>query len=152
MNPWLILAGVLALAGSFVAGDLRGSHVTRVEMEHDIQQQQLEVAAQAAETSRTWQEALNARMAFDQQRVAAIDSRLSVATDELRKRPERSSNVPDNPRPTCTGANGAELGASHAIFLARFAASAARQDGALETCYALIDALKGRALKPPGDP
>ena len=152
MNPWIILAVVLALVGSFVAGDLRGSRVTRMEMEHDIQQQQLEAAARAAETSRAWQEALNARMVFDQQRVAAIDSRLFVATDELRKRPERPADLPVAARPACEGANGAELGASHAIFLARFAASAARQDGALETCYALIDSLKGRASGPRDDP
>ena len=152
MNPWMLLAVVLALVGAYAAGDWRGSHNTQVRMENDLKTQQLAATKQARETSEAWQEALNARIAYDHSRIAAVDARLSAATDELRKRPERSSNVPDNPRPTCTGANGAELGASHAIFLARFAASAAKQDGALASCYALIDALKGRALKPPGDP
>ena len=152
MNPWMLLAVVLALVGAYAAGDWRGSHNTQVRMENAIKTQQLAAAKQARETSEAWQEALNARIAYDHSRIAAIDARLSDATDQLRKRPERSSNVPDNPRPTCEGANGAELGASHAIFLARFAASAAKQDGALASCYALIDALKGRASKPPGDP
>ena len=152
MNPWMLLAVVLALVGAYAAGDWRGSHNTQVRMENAIKAQQLAAAKQARETSEAWQEALNARIAYDHSRIAAIDARLSDATDQLRKRPERLAELPAAARPSCEGANGAELGASHAIFLARFAASAARQDGALETCYALIDALKGRALKPPGDP
>ena len=152
MNPWVILAAVLALVGAYAAGDWRGSHNTQVRMENDIKTQQLAAAKQARETSESWQEALNARIAYDHSRIAAIDARLSDATDQLRKRPERLAELPAAARPSCEGANGAELGASHAIFLARFAASAAKQDGALASCYALIDALKGRASKPPGDP
>lgn len=152
MNPWMLLAAVLALVGAYVAGDWRGSYNTQMRMENAIKTQQLAAEKQARETAIAWQEALNARISHDHARIAAIDARLSDATDQLRKRPERPAELPAAARPSCEGANGAELGASHAIFLARFAASAAKQDGALASCYALIDALKGRASKPPGDP
>lgn len=152
MNPWVILAVVLALTGSFVAGDLRGAHVKQLEIEHGLQEEKDKAVAAAKETEQQWRSALEARIRYDQTRIAALDARLIAATDELRKRPERPADLPAAARPACEGANGAELGASHAIFLARFAARAARQDGALATCYALIDSLKGRASGPRGDP
>ena len=142
MNPWMLLAAVLALVGAYAAGDWRGSHNTQVRMENDLKTQQLAAAKQARETSESWQEALNARIAYDHSRIAAVDARLSTATDELRKRPERSSNVPDNPRPSCTGANGLELARSDAEFLIQFAALAAKQDAALSACYEVLDGLR----------
>jgi len=152
VNPWIILAVVLAFAGSFVAGDLRGARVKQLEIEHGLQEEKDKAAVKAKETEQQWRSVLEARIRYDQTRIAALDARLVAATDELRKRPERPIDLPAAARPACEGANGAELGASHAIFLARFAARAARQDGALETCYALIDSLKGHALSPRGAP
>lgn len=152
MNPWLILGAVLALAGAFVAGDLRGSHITRLEIEHGLQEERESARAAAEKTARDWREAFDARMRYDQARVVAIDARLVAATDELRKRPERSADLSADPRATCTGANGAELGGSHAIFLARLAARAARQDTALAGCYASLDALRVPASSSPDGP
>ena len=75
---------------------------------------------------------------FDE--LSTINTNLLNDLDELRKRPERDS-LPDNPAIKCEAANGSELSGIHARFLVRFAASSAKQDAALVSCYAAYDSL-----------
>ena len=68
--------------------------------------------------------------------VRTINDRLAVALERLRKRPER---MPEPARSACSGATGRELAGVDAAFLERYAARAARQESALNACYAWMD-------------
>ena len=142
MNPWIILAAVLAIVGASVAGYAKGVQTERTEWTARIQQERADAAEQARKTEQQQQEKVNESLRKQNDKLAGINSRLAADIDRLRQRPERPADVPESPRPDCTGANGAELGGGHAIFLRRFAALAARYDAALETCYATIDAVR----------
>lgn len=72
--------------------------------------------------------------------VRSINSRLLVALDELRNRPERRSTTANNPT-DCKGATGAELSRPDSEFLERLAARADTIRAGLEACERSYDSL-----------
>lgn len=104
-------------------------------------------ALKASEAARAKEQALITQTATitkaKDAKIAAIHSRLVVALDSLRNRPERR----DSAAPTaadCKGANGAELSRLDAGFLAGEAARADTLRAGLEACYTQYDAVTAR--------
>lgn len=136
------IALAAAIVGAGIAGwSVRGTIAERdiLAINNSILEQRVEAAQEAREDERNQQEIVNEALRKQHQTVAGINARLLDDLDRLRQRPERPAGVPEAPRADCAGANGAELGGSHAIFLRRYAAAAARCDAALEACYRVID-------------
>ncbi len=141
MNPWLILGFVLALASSFVAGDIKGHRAEAVKWEARVQKERADGEAAARKTEAMWQETVNGTVRNYETKLAGIRSNYGAALDGLRDRPERPADLPDHPRPPCQGATGAELSRSDADFLVGEAARADRHRAALDACYQVIDGL-----------
>lgn len=145
LPPWAKIAAVAVLvvlsaaAGWKVRGAIAAKELATIRT--DIAKQREQAAVEARATERKQQEAINEALRKQNEKLAGINSRLAADIDRLRQRPERPAGVSEAPRPGCEGANGAELGGSHAIFLRRFAALAARYDAALSACYEALDGL-----------
>lgn len=137
--PWTVLAVVLSFACGALLGEWDGGKRVNQSWTAKISKEREEAATAARTIERDQQEKVNEALRKQNEKLAGINNRLSADIDKLRQRPERPSGVPEIPRIDCAGANGAELGGSHAIFLARFAALAAKYDEALAVCYATID-------------
>lgn len=143
--PVRIGALVAVIVGASVAGwTVRGTMADRdmARITENIAAQREQAATQARATERAQQENVNEALRAQSKALADINRRLAHDIDRLRQRPERPAGVPEAARPACEGANGAELGGGHAIFLARFAALAARYDAALATCYQTLDGVR----------
>lgn len=140
-RPWWILAVVLALAVGAVLGERDGKARADTAWGARIEKNRAESFKAGRDIERKQQEKVNEALLKQNEALAGIHARLAADIDRLRRRPERPADLPATPRADCAGANGAELGASHAVFLARFAALAARYDAALVACYTTLDAL-----------
>lgn len=140
MNPWIVLAVVVAFVANGFYWDRNGYSRADTEWTARIETEQADASEKARKDERAQQEKVNEALRKQNETLAGINGRLAADIDRLRKRPERPADVPAAPRPDCTGANGAELGGSHAIFLRRYAAAAAQLDAALVACYQVIDA------------
>ncbi|MDP2808661.1 MAG: hypothetical protein Q8O34_00765 [Rhodocyclaceae bacterium] len=139
MNPWVIVAFVLACVGNFAAGHFVGADHERARWEAKVNKERALAIAEARAQEHMWQEVVDGTVKNYEADLARIRGSLRIALDSLRDRPDRPAGVSEAPRSGCAGANGAELGKSHAGFLARFAALAAGQDAALAACYAVLD-------------
>lgn len=142
MNPWLILAAVIALIGSFMAGEYRGTHIERTAWEARIEKERADAAEAARKVEHDQQEKVNATLRKQNETLAGVNAGLRRDLDGLRNRPERPADLPATPRPSCEGATGAELSRTDAEFLVRQAARADEQRAGLVACYEFIDALK----------
>lgn len=143
MNPWIVLAVVIAFVANGFYWDHNGYGRADTEWTARIQKERADASEKARKDERAQQEKVNEALRKQNETLAGINGRLATDIDRLRKRPERPAGVSEAPRADCTGANGAELGGIHAVFLRRYAALAARYDAALETCYATLDAVSG---------
>lgn len=143
MNPPTIaLLLVIAFAIGGIGGELDGTRranrnceVRVLKIEKDLAEQRVAAVENARTEERRQQEQVNEALREQHEKVLGINARLERDLERLRKRPERPASLPPTPRPACEGANGAELGASHAVFLRRFASLAAEYDAALAACY-----------------
>lgn len=137
-----LAVAALVIGASGAAWTARGWKADRDinEIRADLAEKREKAITDARQDERQQQEKVDAALRKNSELQAAINDRLLSDIDRLRQRPERPAGASQAPRANCTGANGAELGGSHAIFLARFAAGCARQDAALALCYAALDA------------
>ena len=142
LNPWLILGFVLALAGSFVAGDIKGHRAENIKWESRVQKERADAEVAAREKETMWQGVVNGTVRNYETKVAAVVADLDRIAAGLRDRPERPAGVPENPRPACAGASGAELSRTDAEFLVGEAARADRCRAGLEACYQVIDGVR----------
>lgn len=138
-----LLLAVIAGAG-VACWTWRGAIADRdiAEIHLSIEKERADSFKAGQDIERKQQEVVNEALRKQNEKLAGINSRLAADLDRLRQRPERPAGVSEAPRAACEGANGAELGGSHAGFLARFAAASAKQDAALATCYAVLDAVR----------
>lgn len=138
-NSWLILAVVLALGGTWLAGDWHGHKTERTTWEARIQKERADAAEQARAVEREQQKEITDAMAKQYWDQVAVADGLAADLERLRNRPERPAGVPQAPRADCQGANGAELSGADARFLAGLAARADRLRAALAACYSYAD-------------
>lgn len=149
MKPWLILAAVLALAGSFAGGAWKGERAAdlrwqaKVAKERAAAEKERAAAIELARIKETqWQEKVDDTVRKHEKSMAAVRRNLDLALDGLRDRPNRAPGVSETPRAACAGGTGAELSGPDAGFLAREAARADGIRAGLEACYAVIDGVR----------
>jgi hypothetical protein len=148
LNPWILLAAFLALAGTYLVGEIDGRHNERTVWTARIEKERAAAAEAARVEERRQQEAVNDALRKQSQTLAGINSGLRRDLDGLRNRPERPADVPDTPRPACAGATGAELSRPDAGFLAGEAARADECRAGLDACYTVIDAMNKKGPAP----
>jgi len=141
-SPMLILAVVLAFVANGFYWHAKGVNNENSRWTAKITAERL-VATEAARAKETmWQGVVNETAKNYEIKMAGVRRNLDVALDSLRDRPERAVDLPPAARTDHQDCNGAELARSHAEFLERYAAAAATQDTALESCYAYADAIR----------
>jgi hypothetical protein len=134
MNFYVVIAVVVGLAISHGTAYLKGANDKDGEYQLAIKDEQIA----AFEIAAVNQEKANERANRLEESRRGIQSRLDVALERLRHRPDR---MPDAARPNCQGATGVELSRPDAEFLEREAARADRIRAALGTCYEHVDSL-----------
>lgn len=148
-TPWLILAGVLALAGAFVYGDHVGTIRERTDWTARIEQARAEAAEAARAAERQQQEVVNNVLREQNDRIHSVNAGLRRDLDGLRHRPPRHADpVPEPARAACQGGTGAELSREDAGFLVGEAARADELRAGLAACYAVIDAMNKKGPAP----
>lgn len=103
--------------------------------------EQVKLIEQARIDERALQEKINDDLKKQAEDLEAINTNLTADIAKLRKERPARSNMPQNARADCKGANGLELAGEYAEFLVRYSARAAEQDAALKACYAYADSL-----------
>jgi hypothetical protein len=107
----------------------------------DVQAQYVKASEKAKDENRAkelkFQRDVDSLRSQKDEQIRTVNSRLSVALDELRKRPSRSSvqAATTQDGPSCPGGTGAQLYREDAEFLAREAARAEVIRVSLESCY-----------------
>lgn len=142
MNPYLILAIVLAFVGNGFYWNHHGSVAATTELAAVWEKDRADREVKARDTERVWQGAVNETQQKHVARVAEIQRTLDIALNSLRDRPNRPSAMPSNPRVECAGSSGAELSRTDAEFLAREAARADSCRAGLDACYTVIDKVR----------
>ena len=152
MNPWLIAGAVIAVAVAGAGGYAKGTAHGKAEVQAQWDQEKAKLAleyAAAQAAAREKEQALQAQA--DQlredanARIKDIDSRANKLVDSLRQRPDRNSTQTSAVSgATCPsgGASGKDLASGDAVFLARYAADAARLEAALDTCVKQYEAVR----------
>lgn len=151
MNPWVILAFVLAIGAAAGGGYYKGNKAGKDEVQVEWAKEKAEqyaAYAKAQEEARAREQEMQAaadklRREKDAQ-IKDINARATALTNSLRNRQERpaeSSTVSSAAR-SCGGASGAELAKGDGEFLARYAADAARLQAALDQCVKQYNAAR----------
>lgn len=152
MNPWFIAGAVIAVAVAGAGGYAKGTAHGKAEVQAQWDQEKAKLAleyAAAQAAAREKEQALQAQA--DQlredanARIKDIDSRANKLVDSLRQRPDRNSTQTSAVSgATCPsgGASGKDLASGDAVFLARYAADAARLEAALDTCLKQYEAVR----------
>ena len=151
MNPWVILAFVLAIGAAAGGGYYKGNKAGQAEVQQAWDKEKAEqyaAYAKAQEEARAREQEMQAaadklRREKDAQ-IKDINARATALTNSLRNRQERpveSSAVSGTAR-SCGGASGAELAKGDGEFLARYAADAARLQAALDQCVKQYNAVR----------
>jgi hypothetical protein len=152
MNPWFIAGAVIAVAVAGAGGYAKGTAHGKAEVQAQWDQEKAKLAleyAAAQAAAREKEQALQAQA--DQlredanARIKDIDSRANKLVDSLRQRPDRNSTQTSAVSgTTCPsgGASGKDLASGDAVFLARYAADAARLEAALDTCVKQYEAVR----------
>lgn len=148
MNLYVILATVIAFVANGFYWDYHGHTAANVAWAAKAEKDRADAVEQARAEEQTAQKGVNDALRKQNETLAANNDTLQRNLDRLRNRPERPRGVPETPRPSCAGANGPELARTNAEFLTRFAARAAEQDTALETCYRVIDVMNKKGPAP----
>jgi hypothetical protein len=153
MNPWVILAFVLAIGAAAGGGYYKGNSAGKAEVQAEWAKEKAEqyaAYAKAQEEARAREQEMQAaadklRKEKDAQ-IKDINARATALTNSLRNRQERpaeSSTVSSAAR-SCGGASGAELAKGDGEFLAGYAADAARLQAALDQCVKQYNAVRQR--------
>ena len=151
MNPWVILAFVLAVGAAAGGGYYQGNTAGRAVVQQAWDKEKAEQYAAYAKG----QEAARAReqemqQAADRLRrekdaeIRDINARTIALSNSLRDRQERPASngaVSGAPR-SCAGASGAELAKGDGEFLAGYSADAARLQAALDQCVKQYNAAR----------
>ena len=151
MNPWVILAFVLAVGAAAGGGYYQGNTAGRAVVQQAWDKEKAEQYAAYAKG----QEAARAReqemqQAADRLRrekdaeIRDINARTIALSNSLRDRQERPASngaVSGAPR-SCAGASGAELAKGDGEFLAGYSADAARLQAALDQCVKQYNAVR----------
>ncbi len=154
MNPWFIAGAVIAVAVAGAGGYAKGTAHGKAEVQAQWDQEKAKLAleyAAAQAAAREKEQALQAQA--DQlredanARIKDIDSRANKLVDSLRNRAERpatQAGAVSSAACPSGGASGKDLASGDAVFLARYAADAARLEAALDTCVKQYEALRAK--------
>ena len=154
MNPYFIAGAVIAVAVAGAGGYVKGSAAGKAEVQAQWDQEKAKLAleyAAAQAAAREKEQALQAQA--DQlredanARIKDIDSRANKLVDSLRNRAERpatQAGAVSSAACPSGGASGKDLASGDAVFLARYAADAARLEAALDTCVKQYEALRAK--------
>lgn len=140
MNPYMILAFVLALVGDGFYWNHHGAAARDTYWTAQVQTERADAAQAARKDEHDQQEKVNAALRKQNKSLGSINAGLVADLDGLRNRPERPADMPDTGRATCAGGSGAELSRTDAGFLEREAARGDKLRAALSACYEVIDA------------
>jgi len=153
MNPWLILAFVIAVGTAAGGGYYKGNNAGKAEIQQAWDREKAEqyaAYAKGQEEARRREQEMQA--AADKLRrekdaeIKNINARAVALSNSLRDRQERptqNGSVSD-PARSCTGATGKELARPDGEFLAGYAADAARLQAALDQCVKQYNAVRNR--------
>lgn len=154
MNPYFVAGAVIAVAIAGAGGYVKGTAHGKAEIQALWDQEKAKLAeeyakAQAAAREKEQQLQAQADQLREEAnaRVKDINARTDKLIDSLRHRAERPatpSGSVSNPSQSCVGASGKELASGDAVFLARYAADAARLEAALDICVRQYEALKAK--------
>lgn len=137
-GPWLLLAGLLAVACAGLGGYVKGHRDAALAAEVEtLRQSNAALAAQ-----QKLQERVNDITLQAQRDRRAISLQRDAALERLRNRP--ADRLPEPARAACAGSTGAELSRPDAGFLVRLAAEADDLRADLKACRAWIDAVRRR--------
>jgi hypothetical protein len=153
MNPWVILAFVLAVGTAAGGGFYKGFSTGKAEVQQAWDKEKAEqyaAYAKGQEEARRREQEMQA--SADQLRkekdaeIRNINARSLALANQLRDRPERpaQSSTASGAARACSGATGAELAKGDGEFLAGYAADAARLQAALDQCVKQYNAVRNR--------
>lgn len=142
MNPYIILAVVVAFVFNGFYWHAKGANGERIRLTAKLQAEQIEATNKARTQEQMWQEVVNGTVKNYDAKVKRIRGDLDAALAELRARPKRADDVPTTPGIKCSCGTGASLCAEDAEFLTREAARADEARAALGACYEVIDGVK----------
>lgn len=142
MNPWLILAVVVAFVLNGFYWNAHGSNAADVRWTAKIEKERADASQQARAKEKEMQHGFDDAQRKQAARLADTRRALDLALNGLRDRPERPAGVPGTARPGCEGGTGAELSRGDAEFLVREAARADGLRAGLDACYQAIDSVK----------
>ena len=139
MNPYLILALVIAFVLNGFYWNAHGSNSADVRWTAKIEKERADAATSARATEQRWQGVVNETSKAYLARIDQQRRNLDLALDGLRARPERPA-ADAKPAPAdCPCGTGAGLCRPDAEFLAREAARANDIRAGLDACYQVID-------------
>lgn len=155
LNPWVILAFVLAIAGAFGGGYYKGNSAGQAEVQQQWDKEktaQFEAYSEAQNAARTREQ--NLQIQADRLReekdneIRNLNARAAALTNSLRERPSRTTPAPSPvpsasntacPAVVCTGAG---LSKEDGEFLAGEAARADEARALLKQCYEQYNTLR----------
>jgi len=127
-----VVFALLLLFGAYAKG--RNDNETKWKLEIAKQVEQARIKEQDLQRKADD----NAKQALKDKEL--IQSRLTIALNSLRDRPDR---MPESARANCAGSSGKELSAVDGVFLRRYATTHAETCwNALEGCYRHLDLIK----------
>ena len=151
LNPWVILAFVLAVGAAAGGGYYKGNSAGKAEVQAEWAKEKAEQYAEYAkgqEAARAREQEMQAaadklRKEKDAQ-IKEINARATALTNSLRDRKERpaESGTASGAARSCSGASGAELARRDGEFLAGYSADAARLQAALDQCVKQYNAVR----------
>jgi len=143
MNPYMILAVVIAFVLNGFYWNAKGSNSADTRWTAKIEKQRADAESAARTKESMWQGVVNETAKNYDVKVAGIQRNLDIALDSLRSRPGRPvGDVPIATGPACPCGTGATLCREDGEFLAREAARADKHREALGACYQVIDKTK----------
>jgi len=143
MNPYMILAVVIAFVGNGFYWYANGVNGENTRWKAKVEQQRADAEKEARTKEQMWQGVVNGTVKNYEIQVAGVRRNLDAALDSLRSRPWRSSSdVPGTPGPACPCGTGASLCREDGEFLAREAARADEIRAGLVACYEVMDSVR----------
>ena len=151
MNPWVILAFVLAVGaaagGGYYQGNTAGRAVVQQAWDKEKAEQYAAYAKGQEEARKREQEMQQAADKLRREKDAEIrdiNARATALTNSLRDRQERPAKdgSMSGAARSCSGASGAELAKGDGEFLAGYSADAARLQAALDQCVKQYNAAR----------
>lgn len=139
MNPWWILALVVAFAAGAVAGEWDGARRVDLRWTAKVSKERADGESAARQQESMWQGVVNGTVKNYEGRIAAIRRDRDAGLHGLRDRPGRAVGLSANAGTGCQGGTGAGLSREDAEFLVGEASRADKLRAALEACYAVLD-------------